>query len=172
VCGASEGGLTTDCPGSKVDIDKQKEIYETALDYTDTRGWHLGEPMKARSPRFAEIEPAPALRDWRRIDRTMALKDNLTQKAIAWALADRIAEDHSASYGRLADTVKEHMRGKQEPDERGRELFAELEHEKIGFHLADQLAVRCDEELRQAARLLVGELEGGETVSPGVKIPR
>jgi hypothetical protein len=52
VCGAYGGALTTDCPGEKIDFNKQKEVYETNLDYTDARGWHQGEPMQRRTPRF------------------------------------------------------------------------------------------------------------------------
>ena len=52
VCGTYEGSLTTDCPGEQVAFDKQQEIYETTLDYTDERGWHLGEATARRSPRF------------------------------------------------------------------------------------------------------------------------
>lgn len=39
VCGAYEGGLTTDCPGVRVDFDTQQEVYKTDLDYTDAKGW-------------------------------------------------------------------------------------------------------------------------------------
>lgn len=60
VCGAYEGALTTDCPGARMSFDRQKEVYETNLDYTDERGWHQGEPMKQRSPRF---EFAPVSHD-------------------------------------------------------------------------------------------------------------
>lgn len=62
VCGAYEGGLTTDCPGVKVDFDRQEEVYKTNLDYTDKRGWHQGEPMEKRSPQFEKVpEHAPRL---------------------------------------------------------------------------------------------------------------
>jgi len=55
-CGSYEGSLTTDCPGGKVSFDRQQEIYETNLDYTDDRGWHQGASMKQRVPRF---DPEP-----------------------------------------------------------------------------------------------------------------
>jgi len=266
VCGAYEGGLTTDCPGAKVSFDRQQEVYETNLDYTDDRGWHQGASMKNRSPRFEpesvihapilaplrhESLPPPAesysatyariagctcgwrtpssatdsdtafarhvtetkliqrripgetsssssrealfLRDpdaaarvaednqrlldlirkrpahdarggaratdWAAIDRTADLQRELAQKAIAWVLADRVAEDRTASYGRVQDEIRTHMRGKQEPDDRGRELLAKLEQEKKDFHLADERAQERDDEFRQAARKLVAELE-------------
>lgn len=262
VCGAYEGSLTTDCPGSKISYDRQQEIYETKLDYTDERGWHQGQSMKERSPRF---EPAPvthapilalshemlphpaksysatyaritgcacgwktpssatdsdtafakhvtetkliqrripgesreALRfvdpdvaariaednqrlvdlirkhaahgtphdltppttDWAAIDRMTDLQRELVRKAAAWVLADRIAEDHSASYDRVTKEVEARMRKKTEPNDGDCVLLAKLEHEKIGFHLADQRAQKCDDELRQTARKLVAELE-------------
>lgn len=54
VCGAYEGSLTTDCPGSRVDYDKQQEVYTTDLDYTDAKGWHRsGVGMKEREAHFA-----------------------------------------------------------------------------------------------------------------------
>lgn len=38
VCGAWEGGLTTDCPGESYDI---RRVYESdTADYTDALGWH------------------------------------------------------------------------------------------------------------------------------------
>lgn len=46
VCGAYEGSLTTDCPGVRVDFDKQEEVYTTDLDYTDALGWHHTQKMK------------------------------------------------------------------------------------------------------------------------------
>lgn len=57
VCGAYEGSLTTHCPGEGVSFDRQREVYETNLDYTDDRGWHQGEPMLRRTPLF-EDDPA------------------------------------------------------------------------------------------------------------------
>jgi hypothetical protein len=174
VCGAYEGGLTTDCPGTKVDFDKQKEVYETPLDYTDDRGWHLGESMKLRSPRFTTTplppEPprpdpravvAPSI-DWTAVDRITDLKHELSQKAIAWVLADRVADDHSATLARLEDEVAAHLPKGQEPNEHARELLKTLEYEKIGFRLANQSAEKCDDEFRQAARKLVTALEAGQ----------
>lgn len=53
VCGAYEGGLTTHCPGERVDYDTTQAVYTTALDFTTDRGWHLSDTgMKARSPVF------------------------------------------------------------------------------------------------------------------------
>lgn len=183
VCGAYEGGLTTDCPGEKVDFDKQQEVYETNLDFTDARGWHQGEPMKRRTPRFevtidarprvgldepVRLPPEPPradqrvvvapTTDWERVDRTMALQHDLTQKAIAWVLADRACEELAAIYIRTQEQA-ESLRGKTDLDAEGRELLAQLEREKIDFHLADNRAQRCDDEFRQAARKLVAALE-------------
>jgi hypothetical protein len=44
----------------KVDFDKQTEVYETNLDYTSERGWHLG-VGRDREPRFEKpaAEPRP-----------------------------------------------------------------------------------------------------------------
>jgi hypothetical protein len=185
VCDAGEGGLTTDCPGSKIAFDKQQEIYETSLDYTDDRGWHLAEPMMRRSPRFESTklppEPphvdlratiAPSI-DWGTVDRNASLQHELAQKAIAWVLADRIADDHSATLTRLEDEVDAQLPRKEaidaitdkvdlsQPDEQTRELLGKLEYEKIEFHLASRRAEKCDEEFRQAARKLVTALESG-----------
>lgn len=52
VCGAWEGSLTTHCPGEKVGVDKQDEVYTTPLDFTVERGWHQGNPMGRRNPEF------------------------------------------------------------------------------------------------------------------------
>jgi hypothetical protein len=52
VCGGYEGSLTTDCSRETLSFDRQKEIYETNLDYVESRGWHQGEPMQRRSPLF------------------------------------------------------------------------------------------------------------------------
>ncbi len=166
VCGGGEGSLTTDCPGAKIDGDRQQEICETNLDYTDDRGWHLA--VMQRSPRFEPQKAADApaggpATDWERIERTTALKDALAQKATEWVLADRIAEQHSADLGRAQNAVAGHTLlsgGGAAPDARAQELHAQLERAKIDFHLADQHAVRCDDEFRQAARQLVTALEG------------
>jgi hypothetical protein len=170
VCGAYEGGLTTDCPGTAIDFDKQQEVYETRLDYTDDRGWHLGEPMKLRSPRFATtrlspapppIDPrtvvAPSI-DWAAVDRTTSLQQALAQKAIAWVLADRACDARSARLAHIEDEFSS-LRGKWEFDAQERVLLATLEREKIDFQHACRSVERCDEELRQAARRLVDALE-------------
>jgi hypothetical protein len=205
VCGAYEGSLTTDCPGEKVDFDRQQEVYKTNLDYVDSRGWHQGEPMKRRSPRFktkaeerilhtpradlaltriiscscgwqvpqgatdsdtayaqhvALVRLVPSTStDWSRVDRTMELQHVLTQKAIAWVMAARICDDHSASLTRIEDEVDAHLKKGQDPNEHDRELLSRLEYEKIGFRLADQRAQKCDTEFREAARKLVDALE-------------
>jgi hypothetical protein len=240
VCGAYEGALTTDCPGERVNFDKQQEVYETNLDYTDARGWHQGAASKRRSPQFetrANVRvrqatsgahspclapPSPGVITWivgcscgwitpqsasdlgarfglaadaRRqrasddaftlhvaaadapsIDRTAVdhvtdLKHDLTQKAIAWVLADRICDDHSAVLTRLEDAADAHLHKGQAPHEPDRELLGKLEYEKIGFQLADQRARKCDEEFRQAAQKLVAALEE-QAVSASEALPR
>jgi len=171
VCGGGEGSLTTDCPGAKIDADRQQEIYETSLDYTDTRGWHLAGPDARRSPHFERAIAAPEASrtdpratiapsiDWATVDRHMALQQELGKKAFAWVLADRTAEEHSSALARAEDEVRDHMASKGLVDDRANELLAALEHEKIDFHLADQNAQRCDDELHQASRMLVAALE-------------
>jgi hypothetical protein len=167
VCGAYEGGLTTDCPGAKVSFDRQQEVSETNLDYTDVRGWYQGEPTKRRSPRFEgdqvpqlppPIDPraivAPGI-DWAAIDLHESLRQELGLRAFAWVLADRICDDQSARLARVEEEVNEHLSAIMERDE----LLAQLEREKIDFHLASQRAEARDDEFRQAARKLVEALE-------------
>jgi len=205
VCGGGEGSLTTDCPGVKIDGDRQQELCETKLDYTDDRGWHLA--VMRRSPRFeapkANADPAAICQacgarcppnlgptygcqvcgnqsvkapdalagqpttDWTHVDRTTALKDVLAQKGIAWVLAERIAEQHSADLGRAQNAVAERtlLSGGAPPDARAQDLHAKLERAKIDFHLADQRAVCCDDEFHQAARQLVTALEGPTAIA-------
>jgi hypothetical protein len=173
VCGAYEGGLTTDCPGEKVDFDKQQEVYETTLDYTDDRGWHLGESMKQRSPRFTDtrrapepprVDPratiAPSI-DWTTVDRHTRLQHELTQRAITWAIAERICADQSARLTRLEDEIDALLM--QQPPSTAHELRATLEREKSAWKLTCHHVDRCDEEFRQAARTIVDALE---TVTP------
>jgi hypothetical protein len=216
LCGAYEGSLTTDCPGERVGFDRQREVCETKLDYTDGRGWHQGESMKRHSPdmrpsdgvaagahtpcyddppdrtevtRFARINGClcgwrvppgttdfdeafllhvtgvDASIDWATVTSTTALLRALAQKAIAWALADRVADKHSVDLVRVREEVdaclppREGQPGRL--DERVPALLQKLEGAKIGFHRADQRAVRCDEEFRQVARKLVAQLEKG-----------
>lgn len=169
VCGGAEGTLTTDCPGVTVDHDKQQEVFETSLDYTDARGWHLAQDAR-RSPRFEGMkvpsEPsrpdprtvvAPSI-DWSRVDRTADLQRELTKKAIAWVLAERACEDRAASE-RLAQEATATLRGKEQLDEHDRERLAALERLRIDFKLACRRVELCDEELHQLARRIVDELE-------------
>lgn len=189
ICGAFEGGLTTDCPGSRVAFERQKEVYETNLDYTDERGWHLlSEPTK-RSPRFesAKRPPEPprvdqrAIRapsiNWIAVDRVAYLQHELAQRGIAWALAEREDEEHSAKLTRLEDEVEAALPPKEAraaitgnvelrtPDEHAKELLTQLEYAKIGFQLANQHAEKCIDEFRQAARTLVAALEEGQAAA-------
>lgn len=175
VCGGAEGSLTTDCPGEKVAYDRHQEVFETNLDYTDDRGWHLaqngdGSPIR-RSPRFEDTTlppeaPRPDPRavvapsiDWAAVDHITDLKHELSLKAIAWVLADRVAEDRAAILTRIEDEVAVHLPKGQEPSEHALEMLKTLEYEKIGFRLANQSAEKCDDEFRQEARRLVATLE-------------
>lgn len=166
VCGAYEGGLTTDCPGTQIDFNRQREVYETCLDYTDDRGWHLGEPMDHRSPRFTStrlpptaprIDPrrivAPTI-DWVKVDQHRALQHELTLRAIAWTLADRECDDLSATLIRVKDEV-------DTPENAATNiLLAKLEEARTRFQHACRRVEECDDEFRQAARKLVDALEG------------
>jgi hypothetical protein len=169
VCGAYEGSLTTDCPGTKVDFDRQKEVYETSLDYTDDRGWHLNKTMQHRSPRFEDtkITPgpppidqrariAPSV-DWILVDRYDHFLRELGQRAFAWVIADRTTENNSARCTRLEDEIE--ARDGHDPDARSVELHNELHTATTEFHLANEHSEKCDDEFRQAARRLVAALE-------------
>lgn len=46
-CGCFEGSLTTDCPGEKVNYDRQQEIYQCKVDFID------GQWTDTRAPRAA-----------------------------------------------------------------------------------------------------------------------
>ena len=174
VCGGAEGSLTTDCPGVHVDHDRQQEIYETNLDYTDDRGWHLaqtndGTPTR-RSPRFEDtkllpepphVDPrtivAPSI-DWAAVDRTMDLQHRLIHKEIAWVIADRACEERSAALARIEDECGS-LRGKTSLDANECDLLGKLEQEKIAFQIACRHVERCDDERKQLARRLVDILE-------------
>ena len=188
VCGAYEGGLTTDCPGERVAYDRQREVSETNLDYTDERGWHLaqtddGTPIASRSPRFEDTKPPPdPLRvdprsivapstDWAAVDRTLNLQHELAQKAIGWVLADRACEERSATLARTKDEAAL-LHGKlanyprSDLDKAERELLAKLERDQIDFRMSDQRTQKCDDEFRQTARRLVAALEKGAKGTP------
>ena len=174
VCGAYEGGLTTDCPGARVDFDRQKEVYETPLDYTDDRGWHLGETMATRSPRFEDTripperpradpraEIAPTI-DWTAVDRNASLQHELAKRAIAWVVADRTCEDQSAALTRLEDEIDARQADAREgvpPSAELLALHARLERDKIDWKISCRRTEQRDEEFRQAARRLVAALE-------------
>lgn len=177
VCGAGEGTLTTDCPGQRVAHDRQQEVFETSLDFTDDRGWHLAAAGHRRSPRFehTKIEPkppradprdlvAPAV-DWARVDRNAAIQHEIALKAIAWVLADRLCEDQSAKLARTEDDA-DVLRGKSELNEAERAILARLEREQIDFRLSSQKAERCEDEWKQTARRLVEALEAGTLTKP------
>lgn len=170
VCGSSARGLTTACPGEKVTFTRQQEIYETSLDYTDERGWHLGESTEPRSPRFTspvpKLEPAqadpravvvPSI-NWASVDQTTTLQHDLSLKAIAWALADRACDDVAARELQVREKLDLLYKG-QSLDDHTRELIEAHGREKANFQKACRRVERCDEELHQAARRLVALLE-------------
>lgn len=163
VCGAYEGGLTTDCPGIRIDFDKQLEVYETCFDYTDSRGWHQGAPVEHRHPRFTSTRlPPTAPRkdprsivaptvDWVRVDQNKALQHELTLCAIAWILADRQCDDLSVALVRAKDKAV----APEDP-----EPNVLLAGARANFQHACRRVEECDDELRQVARKLVDALEG------------
>lgn len=161
VCGGAEGSLTTDCPGTRVNADRHQEVYETNLDYTDSQGWHLTTAW--RSPHFKRTEisadppradpraaVAPAI-DWTAIDRHADLQHELTQKAIAWVLADRDCEDRSAALARVQEA----------PDVQR----ADLKDKDVDFKLACRRVETADSEFRQVARRIVEALEQRQPVT-------
>lgn len=161
VCGASEGGLTTDCPGAKVDRAKQQEVRETSLDYTDERGWHLATSLTPSTPPLdLRGVVAPSI-DWAAVDRTASFQHVLTQKALAWAIADRVCEDQAAVVAGIEDKDKA-LHGGKEPELEAR---AKLARAKSDFQIACRRVEKCDEEFRQAARSLVALLEESSSAS-------
>ena len=176
VCGAYEGGLTTDCPGTRISFDKQREVHETCLDYTDDRGWHQGAPMEHRSPRFTSTRLPPAAPrmdpraivaptvDWAKIDQNKALQHDLTLRAIAWTLADRQCDDLSAALVRAKDDAD--ALGSTEPDVQ----ITKLERARASFQRACRRYEECDDEFRQTARRLVSALEDGHLQGHGTPV--
>lgn len=163
VCGGYEGGLTTDCPGTQINFEKQREIYETSLDYTDARGWHQGEPQERRIPRFTNTRrppepPRPDPRtvvsptiDWTKIDRNAALQHELTLRGIAWVLADRDCDILSAALTRVEEAAA--------AADLKHDLTTRLKEAQSNFQQASRLVEKRDDEFRQAARELVAALE-------------
>jgi hypothetical protein len=174
VCGAYEGGLTTDCPGTKVDFDKQREIYETPLDYTDVRGWHQGIAMEHRVPRFTttRLSPEPLrvdsrsvvapLIDWTTIDRSVGLQHELALRAIAWVLADRDCDDLAAVLAR----AEEEADGPISAMVPGDRMRVGIEGMKIDFQRTYRLVEERDDAFRQAAHTLVTVLEESQGGPP------
>lgn len=172
VCGGAEGTLTTDCPGVKVSGERHEEVYETNLDYTDERGWHLAESPR-RSARFEKVSKTPVPQttdprataapgiDWSRVDRMMDLQYELTKKAIAWVLADRACDDSAAAENLARDAIAS-LHGRSDLSIQEQERFAEHERLKIDFQLACRRVERCDDEFKQLARRIVDTLTNGE----------
>ena len=108
VCGSYKEGLTTDCPGVKIDLDKQREIYETPLDYTDARGWHQGAPRGRRAPSFATTRQA--------LDNAVVHRDEVDRVArlliAEWERVERRAVNLSyvATFADMARVVIEDRR--------------------------------------------------------------
>ena len=101
---------------------------------------------------------APSI-DWAAVDRNTDLQHELAKKAIAWVLADRTCEEHSAAIARIESAVGVRMATGDAPPDIAGALLAKLEREKIDFRIADQRAQRHDDEFRQVARRLVDALE-------------
>lgn len=168
VCGGAEGTLTTDCPGVKIGAAREEEVYETNLDYTDERGWHLAETAR-RSARFEKVAKTPDPQktdprataapgiDWSRVDRMMDLQYELTKKAIAWVLADRACDDSAAAENLARDAIAP-LHGRADLTVLEQDRFAAHERLKIDFQLACRRVERCDEEFKQLARRIVDML--------------
>ena len=60
ICSCYEGSLTTDCPGEKVNFDKQEQIYKEGLDFSDAKGWYTRTEKDKGWPE-AHFKPAPPL---------------------------------------------------------------------------------------------------------------
>jgi hypothetical protein len=159
VCGASEGSLTSDCPGKLVDPERQREVFETKLDYTEARGWHLA--SRTREPKIEDPQPGVALSiDPRAGEHATHLGRELMLKAIAWVLADRICEERSSALTLLEDVAGPLLR----PPFRDLSIaelkqLEQLKQAKIDFQSTSQEEDRCNDEFRQTARKLVDTLE-------------
>jgi hypothetical protein len=179
VCGAYEGGLTTDCPGSPVDFARQREVHETPLDYTDRRGWHQATSLD-RVPCFETTRrrPAPLQGDprtilapatnWPMIDRYASLQQELARKAIAWVLADRTCDDLSAALTQAQDMISAlgDTTSAAEPDDEKRLLLARLTGARVNFQHACRVVEERDDEFRQIARRLADTLEEQTSAVP------
>lgn len=86
---------------------------------------------------------------------TQDLQRELLKRAMEWALADRICDDHMTTVDRIKREVDAHSRDGQPTSE----LRKQLEYEQIGFKLACQRESQCDDELHAFARRLAEELE-------------
>ena len=136
-----------------------------------------GVPITRRSPRFASqaVCPTPPRVDsrgvvapsinWAAVDRTMNLQHEMTQKAIAWVLAERTCEDRSVMLVRIEDDCGP-LRGKTNLDGAERDLLGKLEQAKIAFHIACRNVERCDLEFKQLARRIVDALEQDPVTVP------
>jgi len=186
VCGGGEGSLTTDCPGTQIDADRQQELCETNLDYTDARGWHLADEDCRRAPHFerTRVEPEPPRTDpraliapdfdWAVIDRNVDLERDLALKAIRWVLAERICEDHSAALVVTEDEIDGQLADGNAPADVSGALLARRERERIDFQISSKRAEVADDEFRQAARQLVAALEEprSQIARQGLTVPK
>lgn len=113
------------------------------------------EPLPSPADPRALIAPSV---DWATIDRAADLQRELASKAIAWVLADRACEEHSAVLTRIENEIDAlTAEGNAPADLVG--LLASHERAKTAFRLADQRAQKHNDEFQQAARRLVATLE-------------
>ena len=146
VCGAFEGSLTTDCPGEQVDLDRQKEVYETNLDYTKTRGWHQGESMKLRSPRF---EPRK-IDEHQSLEQTAKRLDDLEHDPFtkAWTSMQSLERARQRARHRTSTRVDLSSIQWERHHEQTKDLQHELAQRAVAWVIADRI---CDD---RAAALL------------------
>ena len=78
----------------------------------------------------------------------------LVTAAIAWAHADRIADDRSAELLTCQGEIHDLPSKGLELDPQRDALLAKFARAEAAFHRADQIAITCDEAFRQAARKL------------------
>lgn len=120
-----------------------------------TCGWRTPRDAHDSDTAYAEhvaiAKLAPDI-DWGTADRMDKLRDELMQKAVAWAIADRFCDDCSAALGGIEDEIA--GCGEATPA-----LRQKLESADMEFKLSVERAERCNDEFRQAARKIVAELE-------------
>lgn len=141
VCGACEGSLTTDCSGERLSLDRQDEICETHLDYTDARGWHQGENCW---PKETHFEPEPVRHEGRLGKPWHAYA--IVGCSCGWMVPQHILGDLHNGSTHLDDALTEHITAARAAGEAispstfvDREaLRRDLEQKAIAWSLADR----------------------------------